>query len=520
LNPRNKSHSLFRMDLAGELRRLRDALVRAGFTKAAFDELSKHGVIDLPVLVRLTASGSPAHNLIRLFKLGQSLPIEAVRAALAPIQVTDLVDLGLLRQIGSSVVAEAALTPEIGELYFAHDFDPAFTGESADVNHVLEAGPSSQTLAALTVRREGEDALDLCAGAGIQSMLAAKHCASVIATDINLRALNFADFNARLNGISNIQTRHGNLYEPVAGEQFDLVVANPPYIVSPTAHYVYRDSGLPGDSVCEKVIRDAPSHLRDGGYCVVLFNWHHRGEEDWLDRPLKWTAGNGCDVWLMRFGNQLPVPYAFRWLRHCEGRNGADLDEPLDAWLAYYERLGIGLFSFGLLILRRRAARTNWVRTDTLRPEWTAANCSEQILRIFAAQDFLQEVTGDEDFLDQRFALAHDHEMRHVLHAEGGSWTVTSATLRQTGGFEFAGYVDLNVVSLLSRCDGSRTLRQLLDDLARRLGVGFNIVAPVALELMRSLMRSGFLVVPEHPRFASQQHCLMSGRSAASLMDI
>jgi hypothetical protein len=241
---------------------------------------------------------------------------------------------------------------------------------------------------------------------------------------------------------------------------------------------------------------------------VVLFNWHHSDEADWSERPLKWTAGNGCDVWLLRFGTQPPVPYAFRWLRHCEGRNGANLNELLDEWLAYYERIGIGigLFSFGLLILRRRTARANWIRTDMLRPEWTVANCSEQILRIFAAQDFLEELADDQGFLDQRFVLAPDHEMRHALRAENGKWIVTSATLRQTGGFEFAGNLDVNVVSLLSGCDGSRTLRDLLADLAHRLSVGFSVVAPVGLEVMRSLMRSGFLVVPDHRSFVMQAH--------------
>jgi hypothetical protein len=216
---------------------------------------------------------------------------------------------------------------------------------------------------------------------------------------------------------------------------------------------------------------------------------------------LKWIVGGGCDIWLLRFGTQPPAPYAFRWLRHGEGRNGENLDQLLDQWLTYYDELGIGLLSFGLLILRRRSGQSNWIRIDTLRPEWTAANCSEQILRIFAAQDFLEELANDEDFLDQRFVLAPDHEMRHTLRAENGKWVVTSATLRQTGGFEFTGNLDVNVVSLLSGCDGSRTLRDLLAELARPLGVDFSVVAPVGLEIMRSLMRSGFLVVPDHRCF-------------------
>jgi len=501
LDRRTHSESLFRIERLDGAERLRDALVRVGFTKAAFDELNRHGLPDLPVLMRLTASVSPLHNLMRLFRLAQPIAVEAACSALAPVSISNLVDVGLLRQVDGSVISEVALTPEADDLYVAHDFDPLYTGQAAPSNHVLEAGPSSQTLAALTIRRKGEHVLDLCAGAGIQSMLAAKHCADVTATDINRRALNFGAFNLRLNGITNVKFRHGNLYEPIDRESFDLVIANPPYIVSPRARFAYRDSGLPGDSICERVIREAPSHLREGGFAALLFNWHHNNEEDWAERPLSWTAGNGCDVWLLRFGTQSAVPYAFRWLRHGEGRNGSDLEDLLTEWVSYYEALGISLFSFGLVLLRRRSGHANWTRSETIKPEWTARDCSGQILRIFAAEDFLRQVQPDERFLAQRFALASEHEMRYVLHSESGKWVVTSATLSQTSGFGFTGRLDENVISLLAGCDGSRTLRELLVEFANRVGMDFKTVAPVGLEVMRSLMRSGFLVVPDHPVF-------------------
>ena len=208
---RNKTDSLFRFEGTNDPRRLRDIFAVAGFTREAVDEITKHALLDLPVLLRLTESGSSAHNLIRLLKLAQPVPIEAARSALAPMDLGELIKGGLLSQNGDGVVAEASLTPETDNLYIAYDFDPGFTGVAQEANHVLEVGPSSQTLAALTVRRKCDRALDLCAGAGIQSLLAAKHCATVVGTDINRRALNFADFNARLNGISNLELRHGNL---------------------------------------------------------------------------------------------------------------------------------------------------------------------------------------------------------------------------------------------------------------------------------------------------------------------
>ena len=72
----------------------------------------------------------------------------------------------------------------------------------------------SVTLAKLAVRRRVAAALDLGTGCGIQALLAAKHAEHVVATDVNPRALAFAGFNARLNGIDNIEFRLGNGSSP------------------------------------------------------------------------------------------------------------------------------------------------------------------------------------------------------------------------------------------------------------------------------------------------------------------
>ena len=59
-------------------------------------------------------------------------------------------------------------------------------------------------------------------------MLAADHAEHVVAVDLNPRALWLTELNCRLNGIANVECRKGDLFEPVAGETFDLVVTNPP----------------------------------------------------------------------------------------------------------------------------------------------------------------------------------------------------------------------------------------------------------------------------------------------------
>ena len=78
--------------------------------------------------------------------------------------------------------------------------------------------------------------MDLGTGNGIQALLLSDHAEQVVAVDVNDHALELARFNAILNGRDDrIEFRHGSFLEPVAGERFDLVVSNPPYVLSPEA---------------------------------------------------------------------------------------------------------------------------------------------------------------------------------------------------------------------------------------------------------------------------------------------
>ena len=74
--------------------------------------------------------------------------------------------------------------------------------------------------------------LDLCTGSGCIALALAKHLpeSSVVGTDISERALAYARENARRSGIGNITFLEGDLFEPVTGEKFDVIVSNPPYI--------------------------------------------------------------------------------------------------------------------------------------------------------------------------------------------------------------------------------------------------------------------------------------------------
>src|SRR5690606_15631541 len=121
----------------------------------------------------------------------------------------------------------------------------------------------------LVIPEPVERALDLGTGCGIQALLVSRHASRVIATDISERALAFAELNAQLNGVHNVEFRAGSLFEPVSGEAFDLIVSNPPFVITPRASgapaYEYRDGGMVGDALVERFLRAAPAHLAPGG---------------------------------------------------------------------------------------------------------------------------------------------------------------------------------------------------------------------------------------------------------------
>ena len=95
-------------------------------------------------------------------------------------------------------------------------------GAEAYADHVPGVHRPSVALAHLTVRGEGERALDLCTGNGIQAILLAAHAGRVVATDVNEQALAYAAFNAALNGVGNVETRPGSFFEPVEGSSSTL----------------------------------------------------------------------------------------------------------------------------------------------------------------------------------------------------------------------------------------------------------------------------------------------------------
>lgn len=118
--------------------------------------------------------------------------------------------------------------------------------------------------------------LDLCTGSGFLALTAAlRGVEDVTAVDVSRRAVATVRLNARLNGVR-VRALRGSLFEPVAGETFDAIVSNPPYVPAPTDALPARgrrrawDAGRDGRALLDRLCEEAPAHLRPGGRLLVV----------------------------------------------------------------------------------------------------------------------------------------------------------------------------------------------------------------------------------------------------------
>jgi SAM-dependent methyltransferase len=481
-----------RVDSIARLRGLLDAHRFAGPEAAAALGVpvgSEHRPrADRPLYLRRLAETKPLHTLIKLFALQAGVPEAEARAAFDPLPIDEVVALGLVERAGDRVRPLVGLLVVEG-LVLARD-RPEEGTLTVQPDHVLGVNPPALLLARLTVRRRVRRVLDLGCGSGVQALLAARHAESVVGVDLNPRALAFARFNARLNGVSNVEWREGDLFAPVAGERFDLVVANPPYVVSPESWLLFRDGGGGGDGICERVVAGLGEHLEEGGFATVLANWPLREGEHWSERPRRWVEGTGCDAWLLHSDTQDGLTYAAVWTR---GPDPEGYAEAIDRWTAHYAALGIRSLAMGALVLRRRTASSNWVRADEL-PATPDGECSGALLRVFAGEDRLRELGEDAELLDEVFRVAEPVRLQQTVAFVGGAPEVRGAELGLVDGLPLRGGADGGTIRLVQLCDGRRPLREVVAEMARSGGSDASEVAERTLAVVRRLVGLGFLV--------------------------
>jgi release factor glutamine methyltransferase len=143
---------------------------------------------------------------------------------------------------------------------------------------VLIPRPETELLVDLTLARRPATLVDLGTGSGAIALALKRHlpAARVVATDASAAALEVAKRNAVRFGLD-IEFRHGRWFEPVAGERFEAIISNPPYVVVNDPQLVgvqfeprfAYEAGADGLDAIRVIAREAPQHLLPGGWLLL-----------------------------------------------------------------------------------------------------------------------------------------------------------------------------------------------------------------------------------------------------------
>ncbi|MXN61907.1 methyltransferase [Bacillus sp. BGMRC0062] len=535
-----------RSDDAALVAALRADLAAAGFTVDRVTDLvgpeamsawSRDQAVPARRALRERGSQDPALSaLTAFFLLGDPVQPAALDAALPTVGAAGLVRLGLVEGTSEPTSTGGGTSADSGAgtdplLSAAMDLRPYATDSSEELwvasdlgafqrpgvlrhDHVLGIGGASTTLVQSTPRRPVATALDLGTGCGIQTFHLLAHAEHVTATDISERALATTRFNLVLNAPAlgldperledRVRLELGSMLEPVAGQHFDMVVSNPPFVITPrtpketdTERFTYRDGGLPGDRIVRDLLAELPSVLAPGGTAHLLANWEiphdpqDAPETTWSRGPASWIP-EGTGAWLIQRELQDPCEYAETWLQDAsQQRDPQAFDRAYAAYLDDFASRDVASIGFGMVWLQRpedtertasgtvepgRAASSSLPRifetvphpiqqpiAPALAAEW------ERTVRLGReAADAQSGAAGQPAWLERRLTVAPD--VTEERHGTPGAEDPSLILLRQGAGLRRTVILSSEAAGFAGVCDGELSAQQILTALGVLLG--------------------------------------------------
>lgn len=483
------------------LQQLRNLLQQSGYINAGIsptlENISPAISPDIPF-------GSRLHTLLKLFYTQQPVAPDLLQDALRPLTLEQLLSTGFCGLEDNHVVSHVFLQP-YARLLFAIG---QLTLPPRPENIVMQISDTSLELAHLMNPRRARKALDLGTGCGFLATLLSPYADRVYAVDLNPSAVQFADFNARWNSLSNITCLQGNLFEPVRELRFDLIVCNPPFLICPVPdssvnQILFQHSGQQGDSFCIQIARDASSFLEEDGFFHMMFSWIQTEGQDWHARLATAFSGLGCDVWCLRTCEMPSEEYMSSWCADVPDVPNTDLDALHRQGLAYFRQHNIASIGTGLLTLRRCTWRPNQIWFDDA-PEDRSEPYGSSVATIFDLRVKF-ESAPDEHLLQQKFVATPDIAIIQKSSRKGRRWEVIASELCRDSGlkYTFSG-LDPLLSEIVTRLDGRTSLRLILARLSRERHLPLSRLMATHLPNLRELLRFGFILPASPARCSSR----------------
>jgi methylase of polypeptide subunit release factors len=332
-----------------------------------------------------------------------------------------------------------------------------------------------------------QDFLEICAGTAPAALLAARSTPHVWAIDIAERSIQFAKFNAALNGIQNVTFVQGDLFQPVEGRTFDRIAAHPPYVPVLQPAEIFYGGGEDGEEITKRIIAGLPTKLRPGGrlYCRTLGT--ERPGHPFEQRIRNWLGEKHKEFDVALFVIRSIEPYQFA-LEETLNRNGGKRE--LAQWEKLFEKHDVRELLIGLVIIQRGSGqRPAFTIRRTLRKN-TSAAALEWAMRWEAEM----QLEGAAQRLLQAQPVATPGiavTVRHVLREQ--EICPENFTLSIEYPFATDCKVQPWMVLLLPRCDGKTTVNDLFE-LAKQNGWIVPHTPPEEFcRLLATLISGGFL---------------------------
>jgi methylase of polypeptide subunit release factors len=377
---------------AEEWRQLKARLQNIGLTEEYVGKITKVGeqLLDIasPPLRNWHArrmSDSAAYAM-RMLMLDDAVTFQEAELALGKILLDKLIEAGLvLSREDRKLVSPFRMVVGNG-LYIL--CDDLVIGEDA----VMGAGDTTNTLCQASYpRRSIENMLDLGCGAGSCALLFAHMATRVLATDINPRAIALSRLNATMNGISNIDFRVGDLFDPLEGETFDLIVSQPPYCALPCGveRRAFLHGGVRGDELPLKVLSQVARHLRPGGRAILLVEWPEIQGQSIEERIASAVPSNDANILILKYPTRGLDDFCTRYAAIDYPDLGTEFERSAILRREHLESLAVCGLTQTVIVVQRNSAGLRWSGTFEIPAQDADWVTSARIDKLVAARDLL-----------------------------------------------------------------------------------------------------------------------------------
>lgn len=494
---------LLQMVTSEQFATLREHFLRTGFTEESLRQqldVQPGKELDLPVLsgrppVKPKA-GDSLDALIYLFVVGEALPTAEAKSFFPASVWATLTETHLVLTDPADAdrcIASVALYP-IRDLLIASDrwSNPDHTPREMFPDIVYPAlTKSAKQFIDFTSYEACDDFLELCAGTAPAALLASRSAKNIWATDIAERSIDFAKFNAALNGIHNVTFALGDLYQPVEGRTFDRIAAHPPYVPVLKPAEIFYGGGEVGEEIIQRIVAGLPGKLKSGGrfYCRTMGT--ERPGQAFENRVREWLGAThaGYDVAFFILQSFEPRQFA---LEETMAKNGGR--EQYGQWEKLFTKYNVCGLVLGIVIVQRiigqrpafTVRRTIRSSTPPAALEW-AMNWETEMQKEGATERLLQ--------VKPLHAPGMEIVVRYILRDDEISQESFTLSIDQP--FATDCKVQPWMAALLPRCDGKTAVADLFETAKRNEWIVPDTPPEEFCRLLATLISGGFLQTEE-----------------------